>query len=82
MSRYGTYDLKHGFIPDDDCPEPQNPQTNGDKIRAMTDIEIATWLASGCDPIAEDWCIKNYKNEGGCIQCWLDWLEQEVDDGD
>lgn len=20
MSRYGTYDLKQGFIPDDDCP--------------------------------------------------------------
>lgn len=21
MSRYGTYDLKQGFIPDDDCPQ-------------------------------------------------------------
>lgn len=81
MSRYGTYDLEQGFIPDDDSPQQKTPKhTNGDKIRAMTDIEIAAWLASGCDPIPQDWCIKNYKSEGGCIQCWLDWLKLEVDD--
>ena len=43
MSRYGTYDLKYGFIPFEDCPE---PHTNADRIRSMSDEELAYWLAS------------------------------------
>lgn len=41
----------------------EKPQTNADKIRAMTDEELADWIIS----ITED------DTEG-----WLDWLKQEV----
>lgn len=41
--------------------------TNGDKMRAMTDEELAEWLAKNdpeCDP--PEW--------------WLDWLKQETEE--
>jgi len=40
------------------------PKTNADKIRAMTDEELADWL------------IMN--GNGSDYQTWLDWLKQEV----
>jgi hypothetical protein len=43
-------------------------RTNADRIRAMTDEELAEWLAKNdpeCDP--PEW--------------WLDWLKQKVEDG-
>lgn len=48
-----------------------NPKTNADRIRAMTDEELADWFSS----IAEK-AVKH----GGKIKssCWLDWLKQEV----
>lgn len=47
--------------------------TNADRIRAMTDEELARWV----------WAVQVY------IDCadlsttgdWLDWLRQEADDG-
>lgn len=55
------------------------PQTNGDRIRAMTDEELAEFFqnTTSCDS-----CII-YKDECGtesylCIQRWLDWLKQEA----
>ena len=41
-------------------------QTNADRIRSMTDEELAVWLANGT--------INSEKAEG----YWLDWLKQEV----
>lgn len=56
------------------------PQTNADRIRAMSDDELAEWLAS------ETW--KSFANGAGNVFCseeaktekaeWLDWLKQEV----
>ncbi|MBQ6535494.1 MAG: hypothetical protein IJI40_01760 [Firmicutes bacterium] len=54
--------------------------TNGDRIRAMTDEELAAWhehVSVGCDYIlpkcdAFNYCI------GVCKKAWLDWLKQEV----
>ena len=45
--------------------------TWGDRIRAMTDEELADWFSS----IAEE-AVKS----GGKIKssCWLDWLRQEA----
>lgn len=49
--------------------------TNADRIRAMTDAELANWLNNhnfNCPPVecpGED-----------CVGCWLDWLQQEEDD--
>lgn len=47
------------------------PQTNADRIRNMTDEELADWFSS----IAEE-AVRS----GGEIKssCWLDWLKQEV----
>lgn len=46
------------------------PLTNADRIRAMTDEELADWFSS----IAEE-AVKH----GGKIKssCWLDWLKEE-----
>ena len=68
MSRRGVYDPKYGFIPDEDCPmKPLNPQTNADRIRAMTDEELAYFMAN-IEPCRES--------------AWLDWLKQEVSDAE
>ena len=54
------------------------PQTNADRIRAMSDEELAAWLScrittcppgvtpspTGCDDV--------------CDECWLDWLRAEA----
>lgn len=51
--------------------------TNGDKIRQMTDEEIARWLYSydccNCRYVQDDLC-------GTGKNAWLDWLKQEVEE--
>ena len=42
------------------------PQTNADKIRAMTDEELADWLVMN--------------GNGEDYKTWLDWLKQEAKD--
>lgn len=62
----------------DDCPfrvgldtpcwyYKQKPMSNGDRIRAMTDEELAEWLDNNDSYFA----IAYTRNE------WLDWLKQE-----
>ena len=72
------------IIPEDDSPEEQKPLTNADRIRAMTDEELADNFASRCCPHKDEF----YNCEGinrkefsweDCKSCWLDWLKQEVD---
>lgn len=52
--------------------------TNGDRIRAMTDEEIA-------DFIGDYTCPPSYNDSGGCARsescedCWLNWLKEEAD---
>ena len=65
--------------------EPKSP-TNSDRLRAMSDEELAEWLATV--PMSyEDVCPNPIPKEcnGGdretCIQCWLDWLRQEAQNG-
>ena len=56
------------------------PQTNADRIRAMTDEEMADFL--GNIDCGFDGCFfpKNRCGKGLCSQCWLNWLKQEVKD--
>ena len=58
------------------CPHRQRKQTNADRIRAMTDEELAEWL-----PFKMGACNMNEKcgNDCTCDVCWLDWLKQEED---
>lgn len=57
------------------------PKTNADRIRAMTDEELARFRAYGCCP--ENRYMNDYECDyfhGDCEKCWLDWLKQEVTD--
>lgn len=57
--------------------EPPKPMTNADRIRSMTDWELAIWKQSGC-PGSPKPCMKvPYRVD--CTSCWLDWLKQEVE---
>lgn len=55
------------------------PKTNADRIRSMSDEDLAEWIAGrypdcppgvtpaplGCDDV--------------CAECWLEWLKKETD---
>ena len=56
--------------------------TNADKIRAMTDEELAVWLVEHVDcgegcPVFRHLC--NYTSEG-CEVDLLQWLKEEADE--
>ena len=64
-----------------------NPETNADRIRAMSDEEMAEQLISGCPPCCfdKDGTLGPCPNERSpskkdCKDCWLDWLKEEVSD--
>lgn len=57
-----------------DCPEYEaKPMTNADRIRAMTDEELAAVIMCpyDCD---SDMCLLN----GTCLDCCVKWLKQPV----
>lgn len=52
------------------------PTTNADRIRSMTDEELAIFLANlaSCPE-----CNARIKDCGiNCLEAWLDWLKEEV----
>ena len=57
---------------------PPQPKTNADRIRAMSDEELAGLMREITDPV----CPRNhgykYSRDGECRKCWLDWLKQEA----
>ena len=56
---------------------PKKPTTNADRIRQMSDEQLAVVLAC---PYAE--CSFSEFEETSCVYCIIDWLQQEVDNGD
>ena len=57
------------------------PQTNADKIRAMSDEELAKFLHEPfCDKRTHEECTISYC--GVCDQCVLDWLQQPAEEVD
>lgn len=71
--------------------EPPQPKTNADRIRAMTDEELAEFFAQQeyRKPVFDGWLpLCNHVmgprtcHENGCEKCWLDWLKQVVKDGE
>ena len=68
------------------------PITNGDRIRSMTDEELAKWLSNISSCCEYDECpakdagddslmfVKCSLNETSCQEAWLTWLRQEVDE--
>lgn len=57
----------------------QKPKTNADRIRAMSDEELARTFAQtgNCPPSPE-----YGHNCERCSKCWLDYLRQSVKDGE
>lgn len=53
-----------------DYPKPYKPLTNADRIRAMSDEELAAWMAE-CNAYRE------YANASQ----WLLWLQQPAEEG-
>lgn len=54
-----------------------NPETNADRIRAMSDEEMAEFLFYAWNNAS--WCSsKPCPEDQSCEPCWLDWLQQEV----
>ena len=61
------------------------PRTNADRIRSMSDEELAEFAVStgqGCAP-GKNYveCCFDHKDgpvEADCRKCWLDWLKQEA----
>ena len=60
------------------------PQTNADRIRAMSDVELVKFAMNNqCPPgnyFDQNLCT-NAALTGKCEKCWLDWLKQEANDG-
>ena len=56
-------------------PKPK-PMTNADRIRAMTDEELAEYMSIYCcSHKTHDPRCQQFKD---CGLCWLDWLKEEI----
>lgn len=58
---------------------PPKRKTNADRIRSMTDEELANLLLDGCRGSE---CDKQPHNEYGsvnCFQCRMDWLQSPAE---
>ena len=63
--------------------EEYKPRTNADKVREMTDEELAELLGKCCCVTKSDEdCIHFYDDEVDCNKCVREWLQSEVKDGD
>lgn len=82
-------DGKIAFVPVVANEKPPK-QTNADRIRAMTDEELAELCEDGCIPPErgkESWEKRCWGSEDEfptpkemCCKCWLEWLKQEAND--
>lgn len=73
--------MQVGYVVPETCPEPEKcryatfPQTNADRIREMTDDELANILNRACPP-------GGTKCNGICWICWLKWLRSPVEESE
>ena len=71
---YSDSEVRHIF-------SPSKPMTNADRIRSMTDEELAKWISEEyyvphCP--TGDGCPDDLGDHDGCDVCWMKWLKQEV----
>jgi hypothetical protein len=55
-----------------------DPMTNADRIRSMTDEDLAEWLAKHNERSAVCPNFGAHDCQASCRKCWLDWLKQEA----
>lgn len=70
-------DMKDGIHPDGYIVT--NKQTNADRIRSMTDDELAQTLFASCLEIMKLEECTNTDNCGVCKRCVLEWLQSEAE---
>ena len=60
------------------CPQATPPKTNADRIRSMTDEELADWYFDKFFPCVP-YCsiLDECPEHDDCKICLLDWLKQE-----
>ena len=56
-------------------------QTNADRIRNMTDEELAKWIFTPLDELGIP-CLNTicYGEEYDCVKCVVNWLKQECEE--
>lgn len=71
---------RFGLFAEKTCQNFMEPrlQTNADRIRAMSDEELAEWLAAHNERSAVCPNFGAHDCQASCIQCWLDWLKEEA----
>ena len=76
---YSSYKLKNVLAWRDECFEIMtSPQTNADRIRSMTDEELAEVLFGSCiEHMGVEECSHP---EEACKSCVLDWLRAESEE--
>ena len=53
--------------------------SNADRIRAMTDEELANFVSLRCGWTCAECPVGKECNGDECFSTWLDWLKEEVD---
>lgn len=65
------------------CPQATPPKTHADRIRAMTDEELAEWLDNVCKSAYDEGYTKDSEPlmspYPSTASEWHTWLKQEVD---
>jgi len=76
---YSSYKLENVLACKDECFEIMtSPQTNADRIRSMTDEELAEVLFGSCiEHMGVEECSHP---EEACKSCVLDWLKAESEE--
>ena len=75
---YSSYKLENVLSWRDECFEVvEKPQTNADRIRSMTDEELAVLFGSCIEHIGVEECSHPEK---ACKSCVLDWLKAESEE--
>lgn len=62
------------------CPQATPPKTNADRIRAMSDEELSSWINdhADCNCRCEAWKDGCMDSDSTCMAAWLEWLKEEV----
>lgn len=65
------------FCIDGPCPHYTEP-TNADRIRSMTDEELANFVSLCCGWTCAECPVGKECNGDECFCTWLEWLKQEA----
>lgn len=74
-----TYMLRKYGLPPTEYEAKPKPMTHADRIRMMSDEELAEMMAHGNCGYCKihDYCFSQKGVD--CEEAWLDWLREEVD---